>query len=125
MVNFRHFVLDSGKDIFLGKSAKNNDELVSSANRTDLLLHTALPGSPFCNVGEKPLKQEIKDAAVFCAKYSQDWRDNKNDVKVHLFLKADTIKGGITKEGSWHVNKVKKIIKVKKGDILRLEETIK
>ena len=121
MVNFRIFVLDSGREIYLGKSSENNDELVNLAKRTDLLLHTALPGSPFCNVGEKPSKKEINEAAIYCAKFSQDWRDNKKDVKINSFLKADTTKDESMKEGSWSVNKISEMIKVKKVDILRLE----
>ena len=125
MVNFRSFVLNSGREIFLGKSSENNDELVSLAKRTDLLLHTSLPGSPFCNVGEKPSKKEINEAAIYCAKFSQDWRDNKNDVKIHSFLKGDTIKNEKMKEGSWQVRKIREKIKIKKADIFELERKLK
>jgi len=118
MVNFRKYVLKSGREIFGGKFAENNDELVRVANRNDVLLHTESPGSPFVNVGKKPTKEEVKEAAIFCAKYSQDWRNNRKDVVVNKFLRGDMKKGIFMKAGSWKVKKQEKI-KVKKEEIER------
>lgn len=125
-MKFRNFVLSSGKEILLGKSAENNDVLVEEAKRGDLLLHTSAPGSPFVNLGDSGdvKKEDLKEAAVYCAKFSQDWRDNRKDVLVHSFLKADTSKEKGAKAGSWKVNKIKDKIKVKKADILKLEKEI-
>lgn len=123
-MKFREFVLKSGRKVFLGKDSANNDLLVSSSGRKDVLLHTAMPGSPFCNLGESPDKGEVKEAAIICAKYSQDWRDNKKDVIIHQFLKANTSKSSKMKEGSWNVKK-KENIKVKKEDILKFEKELK
>jgi len=120
MVNFRKFVLSSGREVFGGKSAENNDELVRSAKRNDMMLHTNAPGSPFVNIGENPSKDEVKEAAVFCARYSQDWRDNKRDLIVNKFLRSDMKKGILMKAGTWSIKK-KENIKVKKADILKLE----
>ena len=117
MANSRKYVLTSGREIFGGKNAENNDELVKSASRSDVLLHTAEPGSPFVNVGEKPTKAEVKEAAIFCARYSQDWRDNKRDVFVNKFIRNDMKKGIFMKRGTWKVKKSERI-RVKKGDIL-------
>ena len=50
--NFRMYILESGKEITAGKSAEQNDLLVDSSKRNDVLLHTEEPGSPFVNVGE-------------------------------------------------------------------------
>ena len=121
MDNFRKYVTSSGLRVFGGKSAESNDELVKSASGNDILLHTSAPGSPFVNVGEAPSKKDLKEAAVFCAKYSADWRDGKRDVVVNKFLRGDMNKSVKMKAGSWSVGK-QKMIKVKKVDILAFEK---
>lgn len=118
MVKFRECILSSGKKILGGKNSANNDELVFSALPKDTLLHTAEPGSPFVNLGEKPNKQELKEGAIFCARYSQDWRDNKRDIIVNKFQRSDMNKSPKMKEGTWSVKK-NETIKVKKADILK------
>ena len=123
-MKFREYTLESGKQIFLGKDASNNDKLVRAAKRKDVLLHTAAPGSPFCNVGEAPTSAEIKQAAIVCARYSQDWRNNKKDVMVHEFLRSDTSKRKSMKMGCWGVKK-QKDMKVKKIDIEKFEKETK
>lgn len=124
MVNFRKFVLSSGLEIFGGRDSSNNDELVFAASPADTLLHTVEPGSPFVNVGSGASKTDIKESAVFCAKYSQAWRDGKKDVAVNVFRRCDMIKDKKMKEGTWKVLK-SEVLKVKKGDILKFEEKIK
>jgi predicted ribosome quality control (RQC) complex YloA/Tae2 family protein len=121
MVNFRKYFLASGREVFGGKSAEGNDELVWAARSKDTLLHTSEPGSPFVNAGEDPSKAEVEEAAIFCAKYSQDWRDNKRDIVVNKFQKSDMNKTAQMKAGSWEVKKQEKL-KVKKVDILKFEE---
>ncbi|MFH0711788.1 MAG: NFACT RNA binding domain-containing protein [archaeon] len=116
-MKFREFVLSTGRKIFGGRSAESNDELVGLAGMNDVMLHTSAPGSPFVNVGERPTKKEIKEAAVFCAKYSQDWRDGKKDVVVNKFLRRDMRKGLFAKAGSWNVKKQEKMV-VKAVDVL-------
>ncbi len=116
-MKFREFVLSSGRKIFGGRNAENNDELVRAAERNDLMLHTAEPGSPFVNIGEKPSKEDLKEAAIFCARYSQDWRDGKSDVVVNKFLRRDMKKGILMKTGSWKIGKSERMV-VKRMDIL-------
>jgi len=119
MASFRRYVTSSGLNVFGGRNAENNDKLVMSAGSKDILLHTNAPGSPFVNVGETPSKSDLKESAVFCARYSQDWRDSKKDVVVNVFRRSDMNKEVNMKIGTWGVKKQKKI-KVKKGDILKL-----
>lgn len=121
MVNFRKYVTSSGLEIFGGKNSENNDELVWAALPKDVLLHTEMPGSPFVNLGENPLKSDLSEGAVFCAKYSQGWRDTKKDVVVNVFRRCDMNKTPKMKSGSWNVSKQEKI-KVKKSDILKFEK---
>jgi predicted ribosome quality control (RQC) complex YloA/Tae2 family protein len=117
----RESTLPSGTKIFLGKNSENNDELVKSyQGKENILLHTAKPGSPFCVIDKikpKPTKEEIKISAIICASKSQDWRDNKGDVIVHVFTGKDVYKENIMKSGTWGIKKKPKLIKIKKGEI--------
>ena len=124
MVNFRKYITESGLRVLGGKSSETNDDLVNSAGSKDVLLHTEAPGSPFVNVGENPSKSDLNEAAIFCAKYSQDWRDSKNDVTVNKFMRSDMNKEVKMKAGTWGVKKQEKI-KVKKSDIFKFEKELR
>ena len=118
--NFREWFTSSGSRVLAGKSAENNEELIAQVEKSETVLHTAKPGSPFVNIKiKKPSKQDIYDAAVFCAKHSQDWRDNKGSVKVHVFKGSAVFKEKRMKTGTFGVKKFKEII-AKKGDILKI-----
>lgn len=115
----REFILSTGTKIFLGKNAENNDELVGKfKGKENIILHTEKPGSPFCVVERlAPDKQDLKEAAIICASKSQDWRDNKQDVNIHLFTGKDVNKTSGMKSGLWILKKKPKVIKVKKQEI--------
>ena len=114
---FREFKTSSGKLVLAGKNAENNEELIKQAGLEELVFHTEKPGSPFVNIKNKaPLSEDIKEAAIFCAEKSQDWRDNKNDVKVNLFKGKDIFKRKGMKIGTFEV-KNKKSILIKKQEI--------
>ena len=115
----REYIVDGGARIFLGRNSKNNDELVLSyKDKPNIIFHTAEPGSPFCVIEKlKPTKHEIKQAALMCASKSQDWRDNKNNVKMHQFTGKDVKKGVLAKEGSWKLKKKPKTLTLKKIEI--------
>jgi predicted ribosome quality control (RQC) complex YloA/Tae2 family protein len=117
--NYREYELSMGKVILCGKSAEQNDLLVAAAEPKDVLIHTKEPGSPFCNLGEKPTKNEVSEAAVFCAARSQFWRDHHKDVVVHVFKKSDMNKSKLMKAGTWGVKKFKEVL-VKKSEIEKL-----
>lgn len=117
-MKFRSIELKSGTNIFLGKDAEQNEELVKQfIGLGNVILHTANPGSPFCVIVKtKPLVKEIKEAAIYCARFSQDWRDNKTDVKVHKFTGKEIYKRKGMKAGTFGVKKFKEM-KVSKKDI--------
>ncbi len=116
-MKFREMTLESGKKVSAGKDAKQNEELVKKfKGKENIILHTVASGSPFCVIGGKPNRRDIKQTAVFCAAKSQDWRDNKGDVKVHVFTGKDIYKEKGMKIGTFGVKKFKKI-KVKKREI--------
>ncbi len=116
---FRTYLGSSGNVFLGGRNSKNNEELVAQVGKSETVLHTAKPGSPFVNIKEKASKQDILEAAIFCAKYSQNWRDNQSDVEVHVFKGSDINKKKSMKEGTFGVKKFK-TVKVKKLDILKL-----
>lgn len=125
-MKLREFTLETGTNIFLGKNSENNDELVKLyEGKENIILHTAKPGSPFCIITKlKPTREEIKKSAIICALKSQDWRDNKGDVFVHVFCGKDVFKENNMKSGTWGLKKKPKLIKVKKEDIEELKKSL-
>ena len=122
--NFRKFVTASGKLLLAGKDAQSNEALVKQASQAELVLHTKAPGSPFVNIkSNKPDKDDIKEAAIFCAKYSQAWKKCKvkKDILIHIFLGKNIHKTKEMKTGMFSVSKFKEI-KVRKEDIEKFKE---
>lgn len=119
-VKFREIILLSGARFLLGKNEDSNDELMHDfKGKPNPILHTQAPGSPFCVIEKQVFEGDVYAAATACARYSQDWRDNKKDVKVNVFTGKDISKEKGMKPGLWNVKKFKTII-VKKQDILKL-----
>jgi len=118
-MKFREFDLDSGIKIILGKDSETNDELMKEYSRGEnLVIHTIKPGSPFCILEEiHPSKTDLKDAAIICASRSQDWRDNKKDVFLHIFKRKNAFKKRYMKNGTWGIKGKPKRIKVNKEEI--------
>ena len=123
-IKFREIKLESGTKILLGKDENSNDELIKEfKGKGNVILHTSKPGSPFCVIegGVKPSKLDINLSGQVCAGYSQDWRDNRKDVVVHVFTGKDISKKWWMKSGTWKV-KNPKVIKIKKKDIEKIEK---
>ncbi|MFH1801258.1 MAG: NFACT RNA binding domain-containing protein [archaeon] len=118
-MKFREFLTTSGTQVFLGRNAENNDELVQKfKGEENIIMHTAEPGSPFCVINNlTPSKRDVEQAAVFCASKSQDWRDNKADVIVHRFSGKDVEKKRSMETGTWRIKKTPTKIKIKRKDI--------
>jgi len=115
-MKFREMITDRGTMIFCGKSAPNNEELIEQVRDNEEVFHTDAVGSPFVNIKGKAKIGDIKDAAIFCAAYSKDWKKNKGNVVVHRFKGKDVCKKAGMKIGTFSVDKIKKI-KVKKEEI--------
>lgn len=122
-MKYREFETSSGRRVLAGKSAQSNDELVREfEGKENVIMHTEKRGSPFCVIidNKKPAKKELHEVAVFCALKSHDWRDNKNDVIVHVFKGKDVYKNKSMPTGTWRLKNFK-TIKIKKKEILRLK----
>jgi len=113
--------LSSGNKVFLGKDEISNDKLMREfQDKPNTILHTVAPGSPFCvieNLGYS--KQDLKEGAIICASKSQDWRDNKKSVKLHVFTGNQINKPRGSKPGSWNIISKPKLIKARKRDIIK------
>ena len=122
-MNFREIVLKSGTKLLLGKDEKSNDELMKKfKGESNTILHNVAPGSGFCVIDAlKPTKKDIESSGAICARYSQDWRDNKGNVKVNVFTGKDISKNKNMKQGTWQVNK-SKTIKIKKRKIENIKK---
>ena len=117
-MKFREIFLGKEKRLLLGKDKHSNDELMRKfKGKTNIILHTESPGSPFGVIDfSRPTKKEISLSGAAVAGYSQDWRDNKGNVKVNVFTGKEISKKKGMKTGTWHVGK-SKTIEVKKADI--------
>lgn len=121
-MKFRKVKTKSGTKILLGKDAESNDNLMKDyKGKENIILHTIKPGSPFCVIEKlNPTKEEIKEAGIICASKSQDWRDNKSNVKMHVFNGKQTKKPFFAKSGTWKIIGKPKVIEIKKKDIVKL-----
>lgn len=117
---FREHVTKQGTLILAGKNENNNEDLVKQAEKDEEVFHTKETGSPFVNIKGEPKKGDMKEAAIFCAKYSKDWKKNHKDIEVHQFKGKDIYKNKGMKAGTFGV-KNRKIIKVKKEEIEEFE----
>jgi len=124
MGKFREKII-AGIHLILGKNKEQNDELMKKfKGKKNIILHTATPGSPFGVIqGLKPTKEQIYLSGAFVARYSQDWRDNKSDVKVSVFTGKDIYKSKSMPTGTWGVKK-KKTILIKKESVLKIKEEV-
>ncbi len=124
-MKFREKELDSGKIVLMGKNDSQNEKLVKEfIGKENIIMHTIASGSPFCIALEKLskiTKEEKKQMANLCAAYSQDWRDNRNDIKVNVFTGKDVYKKEKMKIGTFGVKNPKVII-AKKKDINKIKK---
>ncbi len=120
-MKFREYITKSGISVLIGKHKKQNEELVNLfKGEKNIIMHTLAKGSGFCVIDYlKPSRKDIKETAVACARYSQDWRDHKSDVLVHVFNGKKVYKRKDMPLGTFGVKKARKI-KVKKNDIMTL-----
>jgi len=116
--NFRKFITSSGKIVVAGKTSEQNEQIIKQAEPEEIVVHTKAAGSPFCNIKGDASKEDIQEAAIFCARFSRDWKQHQKDIKVHIFSGKDIYKEKNMKTGTFGVKKFKALI-VKKGDIER------
>ncbi|MBI5148182.1 DUF814 domain-containing protein [Candidatus Pacearchaeota archaeon] len=120
---YRWFFTSSEKLVLGGKTQEQNEELIKNEVRGgEIVMHTVSAGSPFVVIkSDKVEKEDFKEAAIFCARYSKEWKKSKGDIKVHIFKGKDIYKNKDMKTGTFGVKKFK-VITVKKEDITNSEK---
>ena len=92
---FRWFISSEGKIVIGGRDATTNDIIVKKyLEKGDAVFHTQLRGSPFVVIkseGKKITKQELEEAAIFCASNSKSWNANATTAEVY-YVKPDQLK---------------------------------
>ena len=137
---YRWFFTKSGKLVYGGKSAIQNEEIVGKLmkDKEDLIvMHTKDPGSPFAIV-KSPINEltqsDLDECAIWCASFSRKWREGAMSAKVDIFKKSQIKKRSNMKDGTFGVmNKMSSIIVdlrlilTDQNDILRAipEESLK
>lgn len=116
---FRRMITKNGILVLAGKDENSNEELVKQVSPEEFVFHTAAAGSPFANVKGKADESDLREAAIFCAKYSRDWKKNHRDIEVHKFRGRDIFKKPGMKAGTFGVRKFD-TIKIRKEEIERL-----
>ena len=109
---YRWFFTSSGILVIGGKSDSQNEQVIKEAKPNEVILHTKSPGSPFCVIKEfMEENNDIKEAAIFCASFSQAWKKSKGKpIEVHSFTKQQIKKTKGMKTGTFGINgKVEKI----------------
>jgi hypothetical protein len=103
---YRWFFTSSGKLVIGGKSAEQNEEIMSSVENEDVIMHTSSPGSPF-GIIKSPTDEDILEAATFVACFSHEWKrgktSGKKKVEVHIFKGEQVKKSNGMKTGTFGV----------------------
>jgi len=108
---FRSFFTSNGSLVIAGKNAEQNEEVIEDyIDKDNIILHTKEPGSPFCIIKivtnkekDKISAQDIKEAAIFCACFSQQWKKKAKEVEVHAFKPEQIFKEKKQKTGTFTV----------------------
>lgn len=108
---YRWFFTKSKKLVVGGKSAIQNDDLLKSLKKNSIIdyvvMHTALPGSPFSVILEDPKKlskQDLMETAIFTGCFSRAWRAKSSKTEIHQFNLSQLSKLKSMKAGSWNVS---------------------
>jgi hypothetical protein len=121
---YRWFFTSSGLLVIGGKSADQNEEIVKLAKQDNAMLHTSDPGSPFCIIIDdvEETDKDIKEAAIFCASLSKDWKKKKKQIEVDVFRKEQVYKTKGMAKGTFGVKGNVKTIKVEPKLYLTFQE---
>jgi len=150
--SYRWFITKSKKLVIGGKSAAQNDQLLTQLKTQTLppksqitpppqedyiVMHTHLPSSPFSIILapiNKVNKSDLEETAIFTACFSQQWKFKKKKTQVDIFKLSSLTKPLRLKTGTWQVKEKLssktvelKLVLTKQNNILRAvpEQTTK
>lgn len=124
---YKWFFTSSGKLIVGGKSAEQNDELLTLLKATGkdyLAMHTREPGSPFSIIisDEELKKSDLEECAVFTASFSRAWKSKASKAVVDIFSLGNLSKSRLMKTGTWGVSEKQGSREVKLELVLAVQE---
>lgn len=120
---YRWFFTSEGTLVVGGKSDEQNELVLKYFLKPTLtVVHTSAPGSPFMIIqSENPSKKDIEEAAIFCACFSKQWKQLKNNrekIAIDIFKGNQLYKMKTMKTGTFGVKGEKKTLSVKPELIL-------
>ena len=122
--NFRWFFTSNDILVVGGKSDEQNEAAIANFLRPEYtIMHTTEPGSPFMIIkSEKPDEKDIKETAIFCACFSQQWKTGKKQLEVDIFKGSQIYKTKTMKTGTFGIIGEKKTMKVKPELVLVIQK---
>ncbi len=78
----RHFRLDSGAKVVIGRNEEENKILLRFFDKDDILMEVVGVGSPTVLLRKNKNKNDIKKAAILCARYSDITEGEIPDIRV-------------------------------------------
>ncbi len=121
--NFRWFFTSGNTLVVGGKNDEQNEIVLKEFLKPNyIIMHTSAPGSPFMVIqSDKPSKNDIGEAAIFCACFSQQWKSGKKLIDIDVFSGVQIYKTKAMKTGTFGVKDRKKTIKVKPELVLVIQ----
>ena len=128
-MNYRWFYTTNGTLVVGGKNKEQNEIVIKNFLKPDyIVLHTSSPGSPFMIIqSNKSSKQDIEEAAIFCACFSKEWKILKSKdrkITINVFKGDQIYKLKTMKTGTFGVKGKIKKINVKPGLFLVVQKNI-
>jgi len=101
-----------------GKSDEQNELALRNFVKPEFtVMHTSKPGSGFMIIrSDNPSKEDLEEAAIFCACFSQQWKKAKSDkesVEIDVFKGSQIYKNKTMKLGTFGIMGMKDTMKVK------------
>ncbi len=102
---YKWFYTKSGKLVVGGKSAEQNDSLLTELKATKkdmIVMHTKSPGSPFCVIIapiDAVSEKDIEECAIFTGCFSRAWKERHKNATVDVFRLSQLFKSGLMKTG--------------------------
>jgi hypothetical protein len=116
---YRWFMTSNKRLVIGGKSAEQNEEIVSEllkSGKNYAVMHTQEPGSPFAVIqSDSYNEKDLEETAIFTACFSRAWREKKKEAIIDVFKAEQIYKKKSMKSGTFGVS----------GDIERMKVFLK
>ena len=122
--DYRWFFTSNNVLVVGGKSDAQNELVIRNFLMPSYtVMHTSAPGSSFMIIqSDKPTKKDLDETAVFCACFSQQWKESRKKIDIDIFKGEQIYKTKLMKRGSFGVKGSKKTKKVKPELVLVIQK---